>query len=618
MLGRSVLLCCILLITKVLPAQLHITFNEKEIDYTTAAIEYAFTPDNDFSQQPLTAIDKWQNLKGNKIPISNISSSVWLKISVNSLLQYGPFNYININNPHINYLQCWIIKKDSIVQNFGHSGDNMPYASRPMPTTSFVYKADGINLQDCYIIVAADKRYTKLDLPINFCTEAFFIKQSFTHTLVTGLLLGAGTFIFLFNLLLFISIRQNLYWWYFLYALIIVFYLAIDMGLLFKYLYPNLPGLNDLIRPVSFALCIVPMLNFFNSLLDVKKKLPRLYQFNKILAICFLVLLAIAIASSSSGNYKVQGMWVYVNRIISPLLLLTILLEAFYCLKKQIRFAIFPVISFTGFTIFITIYVLQQGMVIAHTNFTSTAHYWGLFFESMVMAFAMAWRFKFYKEDSERLLIENQLQQGKIFKEIALYHEKEMGRISSMLHDNLGANLGLLRLEADNMLLTEDARSKIATHITRIGNEVRNMSHSFSPVLLKDKGLQAAISDNVKFIVANSNIDLQFEWIGESNKISFQYEVIIYRIVQEIIQNLIKHSKASTAFLQIIASDSLISIYGEDDGQGFNDIGLSEGVGLKSIKKLVSLLKGSINIESQKKNGFNISIEFILVTHEKV
>ena len=603
---------------KLLPAQLHITYNLQEIDYSSASIDYAFTSDNDFNQHSFTAIDKWQNLTSNKLPISNISNSVWLKISVNSLLQYGTFNYININNPHINYLQCYIVKNDSIIQNFGRSGDNMPFASRPMPTTAFVYKADGINLKDCFIILAADKRYTKLDLPINFCTEAFFIKQNFTNNLLTGLLLGAGIFIFFFNLLLFISIRQNLYLWYFLYALIIVLYLAIDMGLLFKYLYPNLPGLNDVIRPVSFALCIVPMLNFFNSLLNVKKNLPRLYQFNKILIICFLLVLVIAIASSSTGNYKIQGMWVYINRIISPLLLLTVFVEAFYCLTKKIRFAIFPVISFTGFTIFITIYVLQQGLVIAHTNFTSTAHYWGFFFEAIVMAFAMAWRFKFYKEDSERLLIENQLQQEKIFKEVALYQEKEMGRISSMLHDNLGANLGLLRLEADNMPLTEDARNKIATHITRIGNEVRTMSHSFSPVLLKDKGLRAAVADNVKFIVANSNIDLQFEWIGESNKISFQYEIIIYRIVQEIMQNLLKHSKASVAFLQIIAAKDLISIYGEDDGLGYNQLAANNGVGLKSIKKLVSLLKGSFNIESEENNGFNISIEFNLGQHEKI
>jgi signal transduction histidine kinase len=603
---------------KLLPAQLHITYNGQEIDYTKAAVEYAFTPNNDFSQNSLTAIQQWQSLTSNKLPISNIPNSVWLKISVNSLPHYGPFNYININNPHINYLQCYIVKNDSIIQNFGRSGDNMPHASRPLPTASFVYKADGENLKDCYFIIAADKRYTKLDLPIDFCSESYYLNQNHSQNLLTGLLLGIGIFIFIFNLLLFISIRQNLYLWYLLYALNIVLYLGIDMGLMFKYAYPNLPELNDIIRPVSFALCFIPLLSFFNAILDIKNNLPRLYQFNKIFAICFLILLTIAVATSSAGNYKIQGMWVYVNRIISPLLLLTIFFEAFYCLTKKMRFAIFPVISFTGFTIFVTIYALQQGLVIAHTNFTSIAHYWGLIFEAMVMAFAMAWRFKFYKEDLERLLIENQLQQEKIFKEIALYQEKEMGRISSLLHDNLGANLGLLRLEADNMPLTEEARNTIATHITRIGNEVRTMSHSFSPVMLKDKGLQAAIADNVKFIVANSSIDLQFEWIGESNKISFQYEVIIYRIVQEILQNLLKHSKASFAFLQIIATDNLISIYGEDDGLGYDESAANNGVGLKSIKKLVSLLKGSFNIESEENNGFNISIEFNLGHHEKI
>ena len=70
--------------------------------------------------------------------------------------------------------------------------------------------------------------------------------------------------------------------------------------------------------------------------------------------------------------------------------------------------------------------------------------------------------------------------------------------------------------------------------------------------------------------------------------------------------------------MQIIAAKDLISIYGEDDGLGYNQLAANNGVGLKSIKKLVSLLKGSFNIESEENNGFNISIEFNLGQHEKI
>jgi signal transduction histidine kinase len=233
----------------------------------------------------------------------------------------------------------------------------------------------------------------------------------------------------------------------------------------------------------------------------------------------------------------------------------------------------------------------------------------------MVMAFAMAWRFKFYKEDSERLLKENQLQQENIFSEIAVYQEKEMQRMSSLLHDSIGADLGLLRLETDNMSLTETGRQQIANHITRIGNEVRTMSHSFSPALLQEKGLKAAISEQVKFIVVNSKIDLQFEWIGDDRKLNLQNEIITYRFVQEILQNLLKHSKANHAFLQIISEENLISIYGEDDGVGISGEMPEKGIGLKSIEKLVNLLHGRFLVESALNNGFSISIEFNMKNH---
>ena len=617
---RSVLLMCLLLLMgQVVLSQLKITYNGKEIDYSNAAIQYTLTPQNNFSQNTLAGIQKsqWQNLSDDKIQTSNLSRSVWLKIPVNSLLRYGNFNFININNPHINYLQCWILRKDSIVQSFERTGDNMPFSTRPLTTASFVYRVNGSNYRDCDFIIATDKRYTKLDLPITFSTETYFLQQRLTLNLKTGLFLGIGIFLVVFNFYLFISIRQALYLWYFLYALTIIIYLGTDTGLLFKYLYPNTPVLNDVIRPGVFVLSILPLLNFFNALLNIKKELPWLYQFNKKLAIGFIILFVVAISTSATGNYKVQGMWVYVNRIISPLMLFALLSEAVYCFIKKIRYAIFTLVSFLGFTIFIVIYALQQGLVIVQNDFTSTAHYLGLFFEAMVMAFALAWRFKFYKEDSERLFKENQQQQENIFKEISIYQEREMLRMSSMLHDNLGANIGLLRLEADNMPLTEDARSRIANHITQIGNEVRTMSHSFSPALLKDKGLRYAIAENVKFITTNSRLDLQFEWIGESDCITFQNEVIIYRMVQEILQNLLKHAKASTAFLQIIAEKNLISIYAEDDGVGFAGEPGGIGLGFKSIKKLVSILKGNFNVESDGSNGFSISIEFNLIGNEK-
>lgn len=601
-------------------AQLEITSDGRQIDYRGAEIQYAFSASNNFSDSAFLKMQKgdWKALLTGQIPISNSPHCVWLKIPVRSLLKYGDFNFIDINNPHINFLRCWIIRKDSLIKAFPRSGDNVPFSNRPLPTASFIYHINGQDYQDCDFVIATDKRYTKLDLPVNFYTETYYLRSSQSKNLLFGLFLGITLFLFVFNFYLFISIRQNLYLWYSIYILMIAFYLGTSMGHMFMYFYPDYPFLNDIIRPAVFALSFIPQVNFFNNLMNLREKMPRMYRFNKRLLLAFAVLFVLAVATSASGNYKIQGYWVYANRIIYPLVLMVILAESIYCFKKGIRYAGYSVISLLIIFASTLIYVLQQNEILPRNGFTSSAVYWGLFFEGMVMAFALAWRFKSYKEDSERLLKETQLQQENIFNETATYQQKEMQRMSSLLHDTVGANLGFLRLETDNMPLTEEGRAKIAKAITKLGQEVRTMSHEFSPLVLQDKGLYLSIAEMVKLIINNGKIDLQFEWLGVKDRISVQYEIIIYRMVQEILQNLLKHSKATAGFLQVMVEQDLVSIYAEDNGVGLDPNKISDGVGLKSLEDLVHLLKGSFSIDSSEDKGFSISIEFNQHHHENI
>jgi signal transduction histidine kinase len=593
-------------------AQLQIICNNQEIVYANSAIQYDFTSDNDFSTKALLKIQKngWKNLESKKIPLSHNPECIWLKIPVDSILGYGNFDYLNINNPHINFLKCWIIKGDSIVKEFALTGDHLNFNSRPLPTFSYVFPVNAKSLEHCNIIIASDKRYTKLELPISFSTIQHYLDKNQQSKLFVGIFIGIILLLFFINTYLFFLVREKLYLWYSFYLFLLLLYIPIENGILFKYIYPTFPEINDYIRPGTLVLSIVPLAYFFNELLRIKYNLPKAYRINQLMLGSFIGIYILAMITSSLENYKLQGFWMTLATILMPCILITILLEAIYLLKKKIPFAAFAVASFGGFLFFGVITSLEQNEIIAQTNFTVNAIYIAFVFEMFVIIVALIWRFKYYKENSEKLLKENIEQQQRIFEETAAWQEKEMLRMSSLLHDTVGANLGFLRLETDNMPLTEESRNKIADHITRIGNEVRSMSHSFSPITLQDKGVFGAIDDIVKTIKNNSSINLQFEWIGEKEKIELQYQIIIYRIVQEILQNLLKHSKATIAFLQIIMEETLVSIYAEDDGVGMTTNEMNNGVGLKSIENLVQLLKGMYQLQSNKEEGFNISIEF--------
>jgi signal transduction histidine kinase len=144
------------------------------------------------------------------------------------------------------------------------------------------------------------------------------------------------------------------------------------------------------------------------------------------------------------------------------------------------------------------------------------------------------------------------------------------------------------------------------------------MSHAYSPLNLKKIGLYNSIDNIVERINNNSLISLTFQFNDSNIAIKDEYQIIVFRIVQELLNNLLKHSKAQTAFLEVMLFKNLISVYIEDDGIGFQNLKQDKSLGLRSIENIVSMLKGTCIINSIINGGTNISIEFKISDYEKI
>ncbi len=599
-------------------AQLKIKYNGLDIEEVNGSIQYCFSESNQPTDNQILQIPStdWHNWMDKKFKLDRLSQTFLIKVPINEILKKGSFQYVSINNPHINYLNFWIIKDSKIIKAFTATGDNLVFSTRPLPLTNYDYAINGEDYQDCSLIISADKRFTNLSLPVYFYTKESYVSTNQNTNFILGIAIGITMLLLLLNLLLFALLKQQIYLWYSIFLLFTIVYLFADMGFLFKEIYPNSPQINDLIRPFSSAFSLIPLILFFNLLLQLKSKIPFLHKLNKFILLGYFPLFTIAIISSAFGSYAVQGNWLVFNKIIAPLLLVTLLAEAIYCYIKDIQYAIFAVSSYVGTSVLIIIYSLHQNELFPDNFFSARSNYWAILWELLIMSVALTWRYKYYKQESEQLALKNLDQQKKLFTETVAFQEKEMQRISSLLHDTVGANLGLLRLETDHMELSENGRKQLANQITKLGNDVRLMSHNFSPIILSDKGLYPAIEEIIHRIKSSTDVDIQFEWIGEKQQISPQNEIVVYRIVQEILQNLLKHSKAKNAFLQIMFEQNLISIYAEDDGVGFSNSEKGKGVGLKSIEKMIYLLNGQFNIKTSQQDGFSVSIEFNQYHHE--
>ncbi|HEY9362163.1 MAG TPA: ATP-binding protein, partial [Chitinophagaceae bacterium] len=139
---------------------------------------------------------------------------------------------------------------------------------------------------------------------------------------------------------------------------------------------------------------------------------------------------------------------------------------------------------------------------------------------------------------------------------------------------------------------------------------IRDMSHQLMPVALKKYGLKKAVQQLVTDINKSEKIYVQEVFVGfdQTDKYSEVVQVSIYRIIQELLQNIIKHSMADRAILQLIEHDDVISLMVEDNGTGIMEMGSREGKGMHLLASRIEYLEGKMNTESSE-DGTLIFIE---------
>jgi two-component system, NarL family, sensor kinase len=151
--------------------------------------------------------------------------------------------------------------------------------------------------------------------------------------------------------------------------------------------------------------------------------------------------------------------------------------------------------------------------------------------------------------------------------------------------------------------------------IDRACTEVRRISHNMMPAALVYAGLPGALDDLADQVRANQ-IGCVLEIVGDLNQLSATRTMGLYRIVQELVNNMLKHAKAQQVLLQLICHQDQLVITVEDDGQGFDPEAAQQqrSLGLKSIDSRVRYLQGEWEIDTVQGEGTTITIRLPLHT----
>jgi two-component system NarL family sensor kinase len=199
--------------------------------------------------------------------------------------------------------------------------------------------------------------------------------------------------------------------------------------------------------------------------------------------------------------------------------------------------------------------------------------------------------------------------------------ERERRRIASDLHDGIGQMLSAakMNMSAINNELHFTGREqqhffdRTQDIIDECCREVRTISHQMMPNVLLKNGLVSAVREFVNKI-DSSRLKVNLHTHGVSERLDDTVETVLYRVIQECVNNVIKHSKADQLDIQIIRDNQEISVTVEDNGQGFDlkDVDTEEGIGLRNIRTRVEYLKGQVHFDSSPGRGTLVHVEIPL------
>tara|TARA_R110002051_G_scaffold64139_2_gene116782 strand:+ start:27997 stop:29850 length:1854 start_codon:yes stop_codon:yes gene_type:complete len=195
--------------------------------------------------------------------------------------------------------------------------------------------------------------------------------------------------------------------------------------------------------------------------------------------------------------------------------------------------------------------------------------------------------------------------------------EKERLRVANELHDDLGSLMAAVKLQF-NSLEASDKKGNLATFakteslIDEAYGKIRAIAHAKNSGLIAKQGLLQAVNQMAEKVSVASNIQISVHDHGLDNRLENSLELTLFRIIQELMANVIKHAEATEMNIHITNHGDSLNIMAEDNGKGMvvnSGFIESEGMGLKSIDKRINHLNGTMNLESEIGKGTVIILD---------
>lgn len=534
-----------------------------------------------------------------KINFGPVQGYYWLKLTLINQTQVSQELFLEIRQPHLYQIRFYRLQNNEPILR-AETGIRYNFHSRPTPNRYFDFPISMAAGESVNVLLMIH-HINSLTLPLHLITSGTLHERNYSRNLAWGYWLGFLSFCALFALLASLLLKKRVFLWYFLYISAGVLYGFTELGFAFQYIFPNQAGLD---APAIIHTSIYPLLfliKFSQGLLTTKENLPIVH---KLLNIVFYFLLTMVLAGIALTETMFQYSY-FILPAVNFAILIGMLSLAYSGIKSLFInriIAIFYLLAYMALVsaaVFVMINYAFGWYQYQGPNPILIAY----FFEAMLLSVALIILYRQTQREKTVLLQKVTTQQKELYQQFITGVEKERSRIAGDLHDDIGSRLSYLKrlLSTSNTNKNEDAQQ-----LDQIIEDVRKLAHDLAPPMAHVTGLLPLIEKLVAEIRALTKLDIKLQAHNFTCQLKPEAIQQVYRMIQESLNNIVKHSQATRADIQFFNYETEIVITIDDNGVGFELV--QEGLGLNQLKVRSASLGGYVDIQSRTGAGCHIMI----------
>ncbi len=452
------------------------------------------------------------------------------------------------------------------------------------------------------IIMLVKKNFAQPAFSVKVFSENSLIDTEMKEFIIDGLLFGFFFFVIIFNLFLFISLRDRVYLIYICFVASSTLFYATHSGYGLFYLWPQSPNFDSYACIIFSLTWIFSFIQFTQTFTGQTANDGSLYYINsffKWLAILNLVPLFFSIASGKNILDTYTGPKDF---ILQGTLILAMFPVYLTGLKKALQGDRPSQLYLTANTVYGLALgfdalnrwdILEIPYLIAYT-FSPV----GMVIEVLLLSFGLTLRYHQFKHNHDKMQMALVRKEKEITLTMITTQDAERERIAQDLHDDLGGTIATVNTRLSSLIKAEpqnpfQSEIKILSEIVRqAGNQIRQIAHNLMPPEFEKSGLVESVKERVNSVASARYTVSVF---GNEQRMLPERELNSYRIVMEVLNNIQKHAGATVVSVQFLFHPDLLTIVIEDNGSRFslkNNAENHSGIGLKNINSRLLYLNG--------------------------